>query len=317
MDAWIAIVACLLLADPPTHEITLASGETLRGMLVEQTAERVVFDHPNLGRLELSADSVKGVVALAQTPQPAQQPLAAAQPAADAQPAPPAAPPPPRWKSRFDVGFSGSAGVTEDTNLRLAFKTAHKTPEHHYRIDATYIWETSRGDRTENKFTSGVRADWPIGGSPWNWFLQARYDYDEFQSWDHRFSAHGGVGYHLVNIDHDDGSDKFDFLLRGGLGGRKEIGSIDEDFQPEALFGIDLDWHVSEKQEFHLGSTAYPDLDELGELRVITKAEYTIELDAMEGLVFAAGIDWEWQSQTDPGIKPNDFNAYLSLGMKF
>ncbi len=78
-----------------------------------------------------------------------------------------------------------------------------------------------------------------------------------------------------------------------------------------------MTWHVSPSQSFQGSSVAYPDLEKLGELRVITKAEYSIKLDAIEGMTLNAGIDWEWESEVDPGISPNDFNVYVTLGVEF
>ena len=310
MQGWIALCACLLVAPPPSHELTLASGEVLRGQLVEQTADRVVFEHPLLGRLELPGNAVAALTALADAP-PAPAP-----PGPDpGQAAPP--PPPPRWTSRIELGFSGSAGTSEDTNLRLAFKTAYKTPQESYTIDASHILTTSRGDRTDNKFTAGILAEWPFAESRWSYFAQGRYNFDEFQSWEHRISAGGGLGYPLVNLDNADGSDRFDFKLRGGLGARKEFGSLREDVQPEGIFAWDLEWNVAPGQAFSTDTAIYPNLQDLDDYRVVTNARYTMEMDALEGLNLTVGIAHEWQSRVDPGVPPNDFTAYVSLGLDF
>ena len=129
------IVLCVpfMVADPPTHALTLSTGEVLRGHLIEQTADQVVFEHPVLGRLVLSANDVKGIVDLT-VDKPADQPAPVdAEPPDEAVPKPPAAP---KWKSRVDIGFTGSAGVSQDSNLRASFRTELDTPEIRHRVDA-------------------------------------------------------------------------------------------------------------------------------------------------------------------------------------
>ena len=58
MKTVLVIVAMITFAADPTWEIELTTGEVLRGQLVEQTDDAVVFEHPVLGRLTIPAGSV-------------------------------------------------------------------------------------------------------------------------------------------------------------------------------------------------------------------------------------------------------------------
>lgn len=315
----------------PTHELTLSTGEVLLGRLIQRTADLVILEHPILGRLEIPAGEVRTLRPLHEEPAPltekkaapVQTPPHVTPQAAETDVPPPAvtAPTTPRWKSHFELGFSGTAGVTEDTNLRIALNTAFKQDTRSLTFDSSYFLKTSNGDRSDNKATAGALAQWDVPASRWSYFAQGRYDFDEFQSWEHRVTAGGGVGYLLADVTGlDDAGQPVDVLTltgRVGLGGRKEFGSLNQDLQPEGIIGADLIWHISRKQHLSTQLTFFPNLDDSGEFRAVTKAQWWLKLDAVEGLSFKLGLDFEHQSQTDPDVSPNDVTVYVTLVLDF
>lgn len=319
-------------------EVELVTGEVLHGELIEHTPEVVVLDHPILGRLEIPAEAVQavrlegpGAAPSAGQRAPTDEASSAddgratapgrAQEPAPALPPDETTPPEPRWDSKFEFGFGLREGATEDANLHMAFTTALKQESYGYDIDSRYALRTSRGNRSENKFTAGLFAKWPVSNSRWYYFAQTRYDFDEFQSWEHRITGGGGVGYHLVDVNQLDETgepfDVFDLSLHTGAGLRKEFGSQNEDVQPEGIFGGDLEWHISPRQHLKAGSTIFPNLQETGEFRVRTNAEWLLDINTMDGISLKLGLAHEYQSQTEPGIDPNDLSVYGAVVIDF
>ncbi len=245
-----------------------------------------------------------------------------APPAAAGQPAPPAAPPAPPWKSRLDLGFTGSAGVTQETSLRLAFTTEQVTETHRYKFDTSYYLHTAQGDRTDNNATAGILGEWPFPDSRWGTFAQGRYDFDEFQSWEHRITAGGGVTYQFIDKNKVDAAgastDYLDLIGKLGVGARKEIGSLDEDVKPEGIAGLEFRWFMTQRQRLTAETTFFPNLEEFEDYRIVTKGEWIYKLeDVMDGLNLVAGVAHEYQAQTDPGVDHNDLKVYLSLALEF
>ncbi len=298
----------------------------LLGRLIQRTADFVIFEHPILGRLEIPAGKVRTLRPLHvdTSPLPEKKAAVAPGPAHVAPQVGEADGPPPavkRWKSRLELGFSGSAGVTDETNLRIALNTTFKKDTIRLTLDSRYLLDTSSGDRTDNKFTVGAISQWNVPASRWSYVAQGRYDFDEFQSWEHRVTAGGGVGYLLADVTGlDDAGQPLDvFTLTGrlGLGGRKEFGSLNEDLQPEGIIGADLTWYISQRQNLSTQLTYFPDLEDTGEFRAVTKAQWLLKLDGLEGLSFKLGLDYEHQSQTDPGVSSNDLSIYGTLVLDF
>ncbi len=330
MREWLVLFVLLPVGVSDADRVELITGEVLRGEIIQGTADRLVLDHPILGRLEIPRNAIEQVVDL--PPASAESPATTTtddDKADDGSPSPktvpptpqPEASPKPRWDSTLELGFVAHEGNTEDANVLLAVNSSLDRGYDRYTFDSRYSLRTSRGDRSENKLTAGLLTEWPLPPSRWSYFAQTRYDFDEFQSWETRLTGGGGVGYHLIDINDVDKTDSpidvFDLHLRIGLGLRREFGSMNERIQPEGIFGGNLVWQITEHQRFAAGSTFFPNLDESGEFRVVTSAEWVLDLNTFDGLSLKLGLAHEHQSLTDPGIEHNDISIYGAFVLDF
>ncbi len=309
-------------------QIELITGEVLRGEIIQSTADRLVLDHPILGRLEIPRNAVEHVDDLppvsAESPPTAPTDEAKDDGPPESKPVPPTTPKAssnPRWNSKLELGFVAHEGNTEDANVLLALNSVRDRGYDKYTFDSRYSLRTSRGDRSENKLTAGLLTEWPIPPSRWSYFAQTRYDFDEFQSWETRLTGGGGVGYHLININDFDSNgnaiDIFDLHARAGIGLRREFGSMNERIQPEGILGGNLVWQVTKHQRLAASSTFFPNLEENGEFRVVTNAEWVLSLNTFESLSLKLGLAHEHQSVTDPGIEHDDISIYGAFVLDF
>ena len=334
MMTLLTLIVTSALAIEPTWELQLTTGEVLLGRLIEQTEQLVVFEHPVLGRLEIPADGVRTLHEL-----PAEPPAAIAPPptAADTA-APTAASGPPddaivvkpqkaakgTWDSKFSLGLNASTGKTDETSLRINLDSVYQDSKKKYTFDSFYLGKTTDGDVTENKLTAGIRGDWPWSGSPWGYFGQGRYDFDEFQSWRHRATGGAGLTYLFVDldaIDRDNGTsrrlDRFTLTGDGGLGFNKEFGSLDDDISYEGILGLDLAWNISRRQRLSFVWTYFPNISEQGEHRLVSRGTWSMKLDRLDGISLNLGYNYEFQSRPDPGIDPNDLQIFVTIGVDF
>ncbi|UCD74107.1 MAG: DUF481 domain-containing protein [Phycisphaerales bacterium] len=336
MHRWLVIVltfVCGLSQAILAEEITLTTGEVLQATVVELSMEAVTVDHPVLGRLVIPRDAVRAVdgqplepaqVSGVQADESAREVEAGSPQASDAPPAAPAERPEkdkPRWDSQIELGLSATDGNTQDTNLRLAFRTSRKTAWNLFRYDAAQRLATSRGNRTENRFTTGAFSEWSRPDSRWSAFLQGRLDVDEFQSWDERLTLGGGAGYRLLEVQAtDEAGDSFDrFILTGRLGGglRKEYGSLNEAVAPEGLLGAEFAYRISPRQQLAGATMFYPDLGESGDFRVVSSLDWSIDIDHMDGISLKVGLMHEYESLTDESVPHNDIAAHAALVVDF
>jgi len=327
-------------------EVLLINGDRLTGDVVERTRESIVLEHAALGRINVPIDSIRLVrtkkTLLPRTPDAPSVPVvppdedgkpdASTDRDTDADDAPAGDPSDAdapaaeddadaEWSSQFEIGLNATAGTSETKRLRTSFQTTRSSPINTFRYDATYRFGEDRGTRTQNSLTTGVFTEWPYPDSPWSMFLQGRYDYSEFQSWDHRISSGIGAGYQLFDVSrlNDDNEEVpvFNLKLRGGAGLRKEFGSIEEPFDPEGIAGFELGWRINDSMRLEGGATAFPSLVSMHEFRVISSVDWIIDIDWASGMALKLGAAHEYESETDPGVSKHDLSVYGTLLISF
>ena len=322
-----AIIGSLLAAAAMTgaalgDTVTLTTGDVLVGSVVERNDEAVVLDHPLLGRVTLPA----GQVATVAIDPPADDAAAPVEP----QPEPEAAAEPAQpveddsvifvrpfkaifkdWSSRFEVGFNGAEGNSENANIYAAFKTTKETETDRWAVDWSYFLNTSQGDRTRNDMTAGVLKDWLFPDEPWFYFATGRADYDEFQDWDYRLSGAGGVGYEFIKTE------TLDLVGRAGVGLTQEFGGDDDELTPEGYLGLEVKWQISPSQHIAAGTTFHPSFGDFGEYRVLSNAEWVYKLDREKGISLKIGVANEYESITEDDSEHNDLKYYGAFVIEF
>ena len=215
------------------------------------------------------------------------------------------------WKYSFSAGISGASGNNENFSGRVLLGGERFTEAMETKIRASYLYSTSEGQRSASRGELNIQNDWLLEG-PWRYFAQGKYEYEEFQAWQHRLSGAVGAGYEFIN------NDKTTLIGRIGLGGSYEFGSnADEKFVPEGLLGLDWSHKLSTNTTLVATSTYYPSFDDFGEFRLNSGAGIEIVLDAETGMTMNAGIEHRHDSTPGIGIRPNDVDYYMGIGWKF
>jgi hypothetical protein len=281
-------------------EVTLQSGDVLKGKVVERTEVQVVLDHPTLGTVKLPAGKVKAVRKEGEPPPPP--------------PAPPREEP--RLVTRLEVGVNGSGGNTESFGFIGGLGSDYRTGGHVWRFESRHFYKEVDGDATDNRFYALLRKDWTFEkDARYSFFAEGRYDRDQFQQWNQRGTVAGGVAYKWVNTD--------DVLVGFRVGGAatKEWGlegpGQDDDVRPEGLLGVEGRWKVDKGTEILAGSTWYPDLSDAGEYRLLSSAGLSLKLDEKGTMVFRAGVEHEYDTHREEPFDRFDVRYFALLIVEF
>ena len=302
-----AVAAALLFAGAPAaaDSIALAGGDVLTGTLVEQSDERYVFDHETLGRLEIPSEKVAAFTAGDGPP-----PVASA------------APPKIRpglfgtrflrgWERHIELGLNGSEGNTDEFDGVARLLGRAEDERRRWKVDLAYFFSTRDNETSEHKGNFELLRDWLRPGSRWFYFGNARWDYDQFEDWDHRVDLGGGVGYDLVERP------ELDLRTRLGLGLQRTFGGEDDEITPELRIGLEGEWRISERVKLTASNDLYPSLREPGELRNVLDAALFLAVSESDGLGFKLGVRDEYESDVDGDAKENDIRYYGALTIDF
>ncbi len=232
--AGVALACTAALAD----KVRLKNGDVVTGEIVETTEAGVVLEHPVLGKVTIAADQIDAQVD-----------------GNAALPAPPTPPPPPRpgisgtsvlagWNKQLQFGFTGSSGNSDNQDILAGVRGNYADDAKRWQFDSGYFRSSDDGDDTKNQAFAMLLRDFLFTGTKYFAFASTRYDYDQFQAWDHRLNLAAGGGYSFID------GEKFDLRGRAGFGGTKTFGAQgDDEWVPEAVIGLESEWLPADRQK--------------------------------------------------------------------
>jgi len=297
--------------------LLLQDGDVINAPVVARDTEGVTIEHPSLGEIKIPHIKIKAEYKDADALKAALAEQAAAEKAAALEAE--------RssddglggsgllqgWNRQLELGLNGSSGNSENATFRAGFKGDYEDDRDRWLLDMLYRRAVSDGVVSDNNFYAELTKDWLLPEHDYFYFGNLRYDWDDFQDWEHRASAFGGIGYQFIETD------KLNLRGRAGLGGNQEFGSADEGFTPEALLGVEADYKIADNQSIGFSNTLYPSLEEAGEFRNITTLDYIININRDKGMDLKIGVANEYDSKVSPGTKKSDFDYYIALVWKF
>lgn len=334
---WVCVLLALLpMRSILAHDsITLISGETLHGEIIKCGEAQVVFVHPILGRLLIARDHVRQFAvnteprdthhddrATESSSEPSRSQSAGQTPAGSPLVQGPSAGVAPssetsasesEWRSQFELGFNGAFAASEQLDLRLATRLVRETTDERTRIEADYLYGATDGRPRQNRASASVTQDWLVPESPWFSFMQGRAEVAQFQPWETRLNLAGGAGVTAL------ANERAELKLRFGLNAKQEFGNqvADDRIQPEGLLGAELNWQLNGAHRLAATNTYYHELRDSDMFRIVSKAEWVIDLDSANGLNLKFGLENEYESDRVAAQPRNDVRVFGALVLKF
>jgi putative salt-induced outer membrane protein YdiY len=223
---------------------------------------------------------------------------------------PKCAPAPDPWSGNFEVGLDGSEGNSQRLNFRFGFEAKRKTDRDVISLDLDYRRNTSDSLTTAHRTYLDWRYEWLFEDSPWTWFAHGTVDYDEFQAFDTRVTADTGLGYQIIDAE------QTSLLGRFGGGWSREIGGPDDDYVPEAVFGMDFEHKIGKRHKLAATVDYTPDVTDMADFRLNSKASWEVLLDGDMNLSLKTSVLDRYDS-TPNGVEANDIDYSVTLLWSF
>ncbi len=215
------------------------------------------------------------------------------------------------WEGSFTVGLDGAEGNNEAMNLHVGFNAQRKTELHLLYLDLDYNRRTTNTLITANRLFSQARYERLIQETPWSLFVEMTGEYDEFQDFNFRITAHAGVGYWWFKTRQA--------LLKSRLGSgvSHEIGGPKNNYYaPEMIVGADYERRVSDRQRLVATVDYMPNETDFTEFRLNSLAGWEFLFDQKSHLGLRLAVRNRYNSS--PGTaKPNDLDYAALLLWKF
>ncbi|HUT13233.1 MAG TPA: DUF481 domain-containing protein [Thermoguttaceae bacterium] len=214
------------------------------------------------------------------------------------------------WEGSVELGLDGAEGNTQAFNLKFGVDAKRKTDRNVFTLDLDYRKKTDRARETANRAFLDWRYEWLLQDSPWTCFTHGTVDYDEFQAFDVRVTTDIGLGYQFIETD------RTTFAGRVGSGFSREIGGPDDNYVPEAVFGLDYERKLTNRQKLTMKIDYMPDVTEFNDFRLHTRAGWEMLIDRQMNLSLKLSVLDRYDG-TPNGAKPNDLDYTAVLLWKF
>lgn len=215
------------------------------------------------------------------------------------------------WESSAELGINGGSGNSQSFNVTSGFDMKRSTDFADAKIGLKYI--NNKSDDVLVAHNARLNLDWERkfgDDSPWSWFLKNTYLYDDFRPFDLQVTLNSGFAYKFFDNEIQ--------MLKGraGTGATKEIGGVNDDWVPEALFGLDYRRQLSKKQKLEVTVDYFPSWEDFTDYRLITDLSWEYLLDEETNLSLKLNVNDRYDSTPD-GAKANDIFYSLLLLWKF
>jgi putative salt-induced outer membrane protein YdiY len=214
------------------------------------------------------------------------------------------------WEGNVELGMSGSHGNSETLNYLVGLDAKRETDTHVLDFDLKYDRKSANSIETAHRLFGEIRWELLFEDTCWTWFFHETTEYDEFTAYDLRLSYDTGLGRCLIK------NDDTSLLARAGAGFSHEIGSPNDELVPEAVFGMELDHKLNERQKVSASSEYSPDVTDFMDYRLNSKASWEVLLDEETNLSLKVSILDRYDS-TPHGKKANDLDYTLTLLWSF
>jgi putative salt-induced outer membrane protein YdiY len=178
----------------------------------------------------------------------------------------------------------------------------------HWKYDSTLAYNKNHagGVETQNNGKLDTRLDRILADSPWTLFVLENLIYDEFQAFDLQLSLNTGVGYQWIK------SPTTDLLTRVGAGATREFGGAEDDWQPQALVGLDLAYQLSAMQRITAKVDYFPEWEDFRNYRVVSDLGWQVDLDRPKNVSLKLSVIDRYDS-TPEGAVPNNVDYALLM----
>lgn len=209
------------------------------------------------------------------------------------------------WEGTLELGTNASYGNAESFSMRVGGDLKRETEESIWEVDFTYAKTSTNALETQHNALFNAKQEF-LFQSPWTLFTRFAAEYDEFKAFDIRLSMNTGLGFRHIDTEYTK------FKSRAGAGVSREYGGPNDDYVPEATFGLDFEHKINDRQKFTTIVDYYPDFRDFADFRLVTDIGWEVLLDEAAHLSLKLSLLDRYDS-TPNGLRPNDVDYALLL----
>jgi putative salt-induced outer membrane protein YdiY len=213
------------------------------------------------------------------------------------------------WKGSLSLAASTSRAANDTAEIRLGGTLRRKDDAGKFDLAGAWYWNNVNGKTTDNDLLVRGSQEWFVKETKWLYFVQATWQYDQFENWGHRLSPYAGIGYKLY------AQDDLNVTLKGGGGLTWQY--QDGTTTPQVLFEINTEWKINDRQSLAGLVSIAPSPIDWSSYLATAQADWKLKLGSDTPWSITLGVRSIYDSRPTGGADANDFKAYAGLTMDF
>ena len=129
-----------------------------------------------------------------------------------------------------------------------------------------------------------IHHDWLLGESRWSPYAKSIFVYDEFRPYSCELTLNAGIGYRFIKAENTTLTGRF------GSGASRKFHGSDNEWEPEAMFGVDFEHKISDRQKLRATVEYYPEWDDFGLYRIRSDVGWEMLLDERTNMSLKLGV---------------------------
>ncbi len=215
------------------------------------------------------------------------------------------------WTGSLAAGMNGKSGNSQNLDINMTLNLARDTEVSNTTLLASYFYGANNISTVTDRFFGQGRQERKLRNPRWNIYFQSALEWDRFKAFDYRIALHGGVGFEVYKFD-----DRF-LKLRFGSGASKEVGGVNDQWNPELQFGADWERHLTDTVKLFGTADYYPNVKDFADYRLNTQAGLEFVVDEVRNVNFRMFALNRFDSTPAPGNVENDIDYGMALVVGF
>ena len=210
------------------------------------------------------------------------------------------------WEGSIELGMNGSSGNAESFALQAGGDVKYSGEHNDFSVDVVYAKTKTYSEDTQHNLLLNTQYDWLFGESPWSMYCKTNVEYDEFKAFDVRVASNAGLGYAMIKHEVVNLTGLF------GAGWSREFGGPEDEYMPEAAFGMNYEHRLTNRQKITAEVQYLPEWGGFSSYRFWTDLAWEVVLDKATNLNLKLSVNDRYDS-TPNGAKHNDLLYSLLL----
>ena len=234
-------------------------------------------------------------------------------PAADDDAEVPAAAPeekPSPWKGSFGLGLTASKTTTRTIGFNMNAALAYTDTLSNSASSMKYVYNMDDSEVKDNFFVAQTGYDRLFEvESPWNWFFNGSYQFNQTENYRQRVKGFGGIG-HFISRTED-----LSWNAKGGAGTSWDEKGTQQGWTPRALFSTTATWKPVQGMALDGSATFEPAFADFTNYLAVLEMKVNLAVSAVDNLSIYFTLRNEYNSQ--PGAGDSYNQIWVTLGFAY